>query len=415
MNKTAEIITIGDEIISGHTIDTNSIHIAKKLAEIGLPTKFKSSVGDDIKDMETVFHNALSRTDVIIVTGGLGPTDDDVTKRAIVKVFKRNLVFHEDVLEDLKKRFAARGIKMPSINQNQALLPQGATYLANRTGSAIGIVIEEQGKIFCSLPGVPREMQVMVDEELIPFLKTRIPTRYLKIIKLRTTGIFESALAELIMPHLNIPETVKFAYLPSYGGVDLRIISSATTKEESESAAESIAGTLRKLIGKYIYGENDDTLESVVGQLLRERGEKLAVAESCTAGLLAGKIADVPGSSDYFDRGVVTYSNLSKIELLGVPSKIIENYGAVSAQTAEAMAGGIRDRAGVDYGLSVTGIAGPDGGTNEKPVGTVYIAVASKNGVISKKFQLTNDRQINRMRSVYAALEMLRRTILEIS
>jgi len=411
---TVEIITVGDEIISGHTIDTNSAFIAQKLAEIGLPVLFKTAVGDDIRHMEEVFSLALKRADIVIVTGGLGPTDDDVTKRAIVKVFKRNLVFHEDVLEDLKRRFAERGIEMPSINQNQALLPQGATYLANKTGSAVGIVIEENGKIFASLPGVPREMQVMTTEELIPFLKSRSKRGHLKIIKLRTTGIMESALAEIIKPHIKIPDNIKFAYLPSYGGVDLRIIAESDIKEETDKSAEQLASKLRELVGKYIYGENDDTLEAVVGKLLLDRKRSLATAESCTAGLLSGKITDVPGSSGYYDRGFVTYTNESKTELLGVPEQTIIDYGAVSSQTAEAMAVGVREKARTDYGIAITGIAGPDGGTEEKPVGTVFIAVASEKGVVSKKFLMAKDREINRNRSVYAALEMLRRVILEI-
>jgi nicotinamide-nucleotide amidase len=411
---TVEIVAIGDEIISGHTIDTNSAFIAVKLAEIGLPVEYKTAVGDNIRQMEEVISQALRRTDIVIATGGLGPTDDDVTKRAIVKVFKRNLVFHEDVLEDLKKRFAERGIEMPSINQNQALLPQGATYLANRTGSAIGIVIEENGKIFVSLPGVPREMKVMVTEELIPFLRKSIKQGYLRIIKLRTTGIMESALAEIIKPQIKIPDSVKFAYLPSYGGVDLRMIATGDSKEETDKTVEQLAAHLRELIGEYIFGENDDTLEAVVGKLLKDRKQTLATAESCTAGLLAGKITNVPGSSDYFDRGFVTYTNESKTELLGVSEQTLIDFGAVSSQTAEAMAAGAREKSRTDYGVAITGIAGPSGGTEEKPVGTVFIAVASPKGVVSKKFLMAKDREINRNRSVYAALEMLRRAILEI-
>lgn len=409
-----ELIAIGDEIVTGHTIDTNSAYIAGKLAEIGLSVVYKTSVGDNLKRMEEVIYQALKRVDIVITTGGLGPTDDDITKRVIVKVFKRNLVFHEDVLEDLKKRFEARGVKMPSINQNQALLPQGAIYLPNKTGSAVGIVIVEGGKIFVSLPGVPREMQIMVDEELKPFLESRVKHGSLRVIKLRTTGIIESALAEKIMPHIKTSESIRLAYLPSYGGVDLRIIASGATREAADKGAEKLAAQLRELAGKYIYGEGDDTLEKVIGELLKKRKETLATAESCTAGLLAGKITDVPGSSEYFDRGVVTYSNRSKMELLDVPEETIERFGAVSIQTAEAMAVGIREKADADYGVAITGIAGPEGGTEEKPVGTVFIAVSSAGGVNSKKFLMAKDRQINRSRSVYAALEMLRRTILGI-
>jgi len=410
-----EIITIGDEIISGHTIDTNSAYIARKLAEIGLPVMYRTAVGDDIKKMEEAIFLALKRADIVITTGGLGPTDDDITKRAIVKVFKRNLVFHEDVLEDIKKRFAARGIEMPSINQNQALLPQGAVYLPNRVGSAVGIVIDETGKIFAALPGVPREMQIITDEELIPYIESHTNRQYIRTIKLRTTGIFESALADKIGSQVKPSDSLKLAYLPSYSGVDLRIISTGTDSDEVNRNAEEMASKLRDVVGRYIFGENDDTLEMMIGKLLKERGEKVATAESCTAGLLGARITEVPGSSAYFDRGVITYSNESKTELLGVLEEIIEKYGAVSIETAEAMASGVMKLSGCNYGVAITGIAGPDGGTEEKPVGTVFIAVASEKGVVSKKLQLSRDREMNRNRSVYGALELLRRTILGIN
>ncbi|MEW5924504.1 MAG: competence/damage-inducible protein A, partial [Candidatus Zixiibacteriota bacterium] len=404
----AELISIGDEIITGHTIDTNTPYIARRLAEIGLSVVYRSAVGDDLPRMEEVILQALKRVDVVIATGGLGPTDDDITKKAIVKVFKRNLVFHEDVLDDLKRRFAARGLEMPAINQNQALLPQGAVYLPNRVGSAVGIVIVEGGKIFASLPGVPQEMEVITDEELVPYLQAHLVKQgHLKIHKLRTTGIFESALAEKIAPNIKLPENVRLAYLPSYSGVDLRVIASGGTREMADEAGDKMVAQLRQLAGKYIYGEGEDTLEGVVGKLLTERGETVATAESCTAGMLSGKITEVPGSSKYFMQGVVTYSNQSKIDLLGVPAKTIEKFGAVSSETAEAMASGILSKAGTDYGVAITGIAGPDGGTEEKPVGTVLIAVASKKGVVSKKFLMAPYRQAVRGRSVYAALEML--------
>jgi len=409
-----ELISIGDEIITGHTVDTNSAYIAQKLAEIGLSVVYKTAVGDDLKKMEEVFHQALKRVNLVIATGGLGPTDDDVTKKAIVKVFKRNLIFLEDVLEDIKKRFAARGIEMPSINQNQALLPQGAVFLPNKMGSAVGIVINEEGKIFVALPGVPREMEVMVDQELIPYLESHVKQGYLKVIKLRTTGIIESALAEKISGGVKIPENVHLAYLPTYGGVDLRVYASGNSREMADEAAEKVASQLRQLLGKYIFGENDETLEGVIGRLLKERKETVATAESCTAGLLAGKITDVPGSSDYFGQGVITYSNQSKTEILGVPAKTINKFGAVSSETAEAMALGIKEKAGATYGVAVTGIAGPDGGTLEKPVGLIYIAVAGPGGVLSKKVNLAKDRHVNRVRSIYIAMEMLRRTILGI-
>lgn len=409
-----ELITIGDEIISGHTVDTNSALIARKLLDIGFWVTYKSAVGDDPKRMEEVIYQALKRADIVIATGGLGPTDDDITKRVIVKVFRRNLVFHEEVLEDIKKRYKARGIKMPSINQNQALLPQGAMFLPNRLGSAVGIVIAEGNRIFAALPGVPREAEIMVSEQLIPYLEGNLRKEHIRVIKLRTTGIIESALAEKIKTLPRFPENVHLAYLPWYGGVDLRIMSFGQTKEMAIGPAENFAKQLRQVAGKYIYGENEDTLEGVIGNLLRERHQKMATAESCTAGLLAAKITDIPGSSDYFERGVVAYSNQSKMELLGVTANLFEEFGAVSQEVADAMASGVREKAGVDYGVSITGVAGPGGGTTEKPVGTVFIATSSEAGIRSKKLQLGPDREMNRKRSVFAALELLRRTILGI-
>ncbi len=409
-----ELITIGDEIISGHTVDTNSAMIARKLLDIGFWVTYKSAVGDEPKRMEEVIYQALKRADIVIATGGLGPTDDDITKRVIVKVFRRNLVFHEEVLEDIKKRYQARGIKMPSINQNQALLPQGAMFLPNRLGSAVGIVIAEGNRIFAALPGVPREAEVMVAEQLIPYLEANLRKEHLRVIKLRTTGIIESALAEKIKSLPRLPENVHLAYLPWYGGVDLRIMSFGQTREMATGPAENFAKQLRQIAGKYIYGEDEATLEGVIGNLLRERHQKLATAESCTAGLLAAKITDIPGSSDYFERGVVAYSNQSKMELLGVPSALLEQFGAVSQEVAEAMASGVREKALVDYGVAITGIAGPGGGTAEKPVGTVFIATSSEAGIRSRKLQLGPDREMNRKRSVFAALELLRRTILGI-
>lgn len=409
-----ELITIGDEIISGHTVDTNSALIARKLLDIGFWVTYKSAVGDDPKRMEEVIYQALKRADIVIATGGLGPTDDDITKRVIVKVFRRNLVFHEEVLEDIKKRYEARGIKMPSINQNQALLPQGAMFLPNRLGSAVGIVIAEGNRIFAALPGVPREAEIMVSEQLIPYLEANLRKEHIRVIKLRTTGIIESALAEKVKSLPRLPENLHLAYLPWYGGVDLRIMSFGQTKEMATGPAENFAKQLRQVAGKYIYGENEETLEGVIGNLLRERHQKLATAESCTAGLLAAKITDIPGSSDYFERGVVAYSNQSKMELLGVTANLFEDFGAVSQEVADAMASGVREKAGVDYGVSITGVAGPGGGTTEKPVGTVFIATSSESGIRGRKLQLGPDREMNRKRSVFAALELLRRTILGI-
>ncbi len=408
-----ELISVGDEIISGYTVDTNSVFIARELARIGLNVTFKAAVGDDPKTMEAVFHQALSRSDIIIATGGLGPTDDDITKRVICKVFKRNLVFHEEIVEDLKKRFEERGLNMPAINQNQGLLPQGAEFLPNKYGSAIGIVIKENNKVFVSLPGVPFEMEQMVRDELLPYLQNnfKLDTVYCRV--LNTIGIFESALAEKITPHLKIPDNTKLAYLPSPRGIKLRLIAIDSNAKRAKETVDKVADQIYAIAGDYIFGEGDPRLEEVIGQLLKDSNATLAVAESCTAGLLAKTITDVAGSSGWFDRGIVSYSNRSKTDLLDVPPEIIEEFGAVSAETAEAMALALKEKSEVDYSLSITGVAGPSGGTDAKPVGTVYIGLATPDNVMTKKYNLGNKREINRIRATYTALNLLRKALLE--
>jgi nicotinamide-nucleotide amidase len=409
-----EIVNIGDEIITGHTLNTNASAIAEALISAGIMIRFHSSVGDNADDMEEVFRNALKRSDVVITTGGLGPTDDDITKRAIVKVFKRNLIFHEDILEDIRARYAARGIEMPAINQNQALLPQGATIFPNRTGSAVGICIAEQGKIFISLPGVPQEMVQILRDEVIPYLQQRNRDRALSITKLRTTGKVETQLAETIIGELKLEQGVRLAYLPSYTGVDLRVIAEGSSQEEAAEKAGRLVRYLESKVGRYIFGRDEETLESVVGQLLKDNDKTVAVAESCTGGLLGAQFTAVPGSSAYFLGGILAYANDVKMEQLGVGEEILARHGAVSEECALAMATGCRERFQADYALSVTGIAGPDGGTDEKPVGTVYIGLASAHNSLTTKWRFGGERATIRLRSVYRALEMLRREILDI-
>lgn len=409
-----EILTIGDELLTGHTVDTNSAFIATELTGSGFEIYYKSTTGDSQEMMEDAFRLALSRADIIITTGGLGPTDDDITKKAIVKVFKRNLIFHEEVLEDIKKRYALRGIEMPAINQNQALLPQGAKFFPNPIGSALGLCINENNKIFISLPGVPREMKHILIEEVLPYLNSLRKAQSKKIIKLRTTGIVESKLAEMIMPNLKLEQGVKLAYLPSYSGVDLRIIASAENQNEADEHAYALKRFLQSTVGKYIYGQDDDSLDSVVAQLLLDNDRTISVAESCTGGSLGEAITSVPGSSKYFIGGIISYSNLSKVRQLGVSEEILDRYGAVSEDCAKAMADGCRDKFETDYALSITGIAGPDGGTEQKPVGTTYIGLSSIHGSYAKRFNFGSDRNSNRIRATYAALELLRRDILDI-
>ncbi len=409
-----EIITIGDEIITGHVVDTNAAFISRHLTDLGITVRHRTSVGDTVEAMEEAFRIALRRARVVIVTGGLGPTDDDLTKRAIVKVFKRNLIFHEDILEDLKARFAARGVEMPAINQNQALLPQGAQLFPNKNGSAVGICIAEEGRIFVALPGVPREMEQIMVDEVMPYLRGLYTGQALRIVRLRTTGIFESKLSELLTPGLKIENGVRLAYLPSYRGVDLRILAAAETEEEADQKALKLTRYLESTCGRYIFGRDDDTLETVVGHLLRDNDKTLSLAESCTGGELGQTLTAAPGASDYFLGGVIAYANEAKESKLGVDATILEKHGAVSEECATAMATGARQAFGSDFALSITGIAGPEGGTDDKPVGTIFIGLASAHATYAKKFLFGDEREINRTRSTYAALEMLRREILDI-
>lgn len=409
-----EIVTVGDEVITGHTVDTNSAHISRVLTEVGLTIKYKSSVGDSIELMEEVFRMALKRAHLVIVTGGLGPTDDDLTKRAIVKVFKRNLIFQEDILDEIKERFRRRGLEMPALNQNQALLPQGATFFPNKLGSAVGICIAEEGRVFIALPGVPSEMKQILNDEVVPYLRNIHTTQAISVIKLRTTGIFESALAELIMPGLKLESGVKLAYLPSYSGVDLRIVATAPSGAEADGKAVKLANHLESICGKYIYGRDTDSLEMVVGRLLRDRNATLAVAESCTGGQLGMVMTSTAGSSDYFLGGVLAYANEIKESQLGVSNEILDTHGAVSEECAIAMAQGVRAKFGSSYAVSVTGIAGPGGATESKPVGLVYVGIASEKRSFAKKYSFGVDRDINRTRATYTAIELLRRELLGI-
>jgi nicotinamide-nucleotide amidase len=404
----AEIISIGDELLYGEITDTNSAFIAEKLTGEGIEVVFSTSVGDDVNKIAEVFGSAGSRADVIIATGGLGPTSDDLTKKAIVKAFKRNLVFREEILKEIEKSFEKIGKSMPKVNQNQALIPHGAKPLANLWGVAPGIFIEEGNKLFFALPGVPLEMKWMLENEVLPILRSKKSDGFIIRKTLKTTGIPESVIYEKIEGLIDPKGDVKIAFLPSYLGVDVRLATSLKQKNEAKTKIEELEKKIREILGTYIYGTDDQTLEEVVGKLLSDKGKTIAVAESCTGGLIATKFTNISGSSKYFERGVITYSNRAKIELLGVPKEIIDRYGAVSEQTATLMAEGVRKLAKTDYGLSSTGIAGPTGGTPEKPVGLVYIGFACENGSFAQKFQFGGDRFTNRERAAQAALNMVR-------
>jgi len=404
----AEIISIGDEIMYGHTLDSNSAYISQRLADLGIEVVYQTSVGDEVSRIVEAINQAKQRVNLLITTGGLGPTHDDVTMKGIIKAFKKNLVFHPEILEKIKQRYEKRGIKMPQINQNQALIPQGAKYFDNAVGSAPGILVQEDKVVFIALPGVPREMKYLLDEQVVPYLQSQKIAGKIVHKKIRTTGIVESALYEKVDDLIKQTKEVKIAFLPGYQGVDIRLTATPKAGKAAEGAVGQIEKKILDRVGEFVYTTDSESPEELVGRLLKEKKMKLAVAESCTGGLLASKLTSIPGSSDYFDRGVITYSNQAKTQILGVPEEIINKFGAVSPQVAEAMAKGIVKTSGADLGIAVTGIAGPGGGSEEKPVGLVYIGLGNRTKAWVEKFLFGQDRLIIRERTVYAALNIIR-------
>jgi len=405
----AEIITIGNELLSGATLDTNSAYLAEWLSEFGIIVSRRTTVPDGVEPIAEAIEEAWRRVGFVITTGGLGPTNDDVTKKALARVLGKPLVLHEEILKKVEERFRRRGEEMPLVNQNQALLPSGAKWFANNYGTAPGILIEEGDKWLIALPGVPKEMKGIFEEGVVPYLRESmgVSTAIVRR-RLRTTGIAESALYEKIQRVIPEGEGLHFAFLPSYYGVDLRLEVSGREREESENILYEKLDKIRPLLGDFLYAEGETSMEEVVGQLLLSVKKRLVAAESCTGGLVTKRITDVPGSSDYFERGVVTYANEAKHELLDVPQKLLKTVGAVSPEVAERMAKGVRKLAKVDIGIGVTGIAGPGGGSVEKPVGLTYIALADRKKSWVERFIFSGDREINRIRASQAALNIIR-------
>jgi nicotinamide-nucleotide amidase len=410
----AELITIGDELLFGQTIDTNAAFIGIKLAEAGVDLVYHTTVGDQAEDIIGAIGLAMNRVDFVLITGGLGPTHDDITKKVLCKFFKRQLVFHEDILKSLEKRYSDLGIVMPPINQNQALLPQGAKLIENKIGSALGMIFEERGKMLVSVPGVPAEMEAMVADSIIPMLMQKSDGQIIIHRKIRTIGIMESAIFEKVKDIIDEKSFIKVAFLPSYKGVDIRLTARTDDRTKAENAITELIEKYKNRIGKYIFGYDDDELPAIIGFLLNEKKQTLAVAESCTGGLLGKTITDISGSSAYFKGGVISYANEIKIDLLNVPPIAIEAHGAVSSETAKFMAEGVRERCRADIGVAITGVAGPTGGTPEKPVGLVYIGLASNKDTITKEFRFKSARAATRLRSTYAALDLIRKHLLEI-
>ena len=423
MTDQVEVVTIGDELLLGFTIDTNGAYLARRLAEQGVAVARRVAVGDDIGTIARTVREALERTGIVITTGGLGPTTDDVTRDAIAEVFGRELQVDETHLEWMRERWRKRfGRDLPESNRRQAMIPVGARRLENRHGSAPGILIEDDaGRFVVTLPGVPREMRGMVDDTLIPLLQERGCGRggqCIKSLTLRTTGIAESLLQDQLSEVrdgagviLSEAKDLQFAYLPGVEGVDLRLTVNAPTVAEADARLAQASGAIRDVVGGSIYGENDDDLARVVIEACRQRNVRVAVAESCTGGLLGARLTSIPGSSDVFAGGVIAYANDVKVRDLGVSQQDLDAHGAVSEAVVRQMALGAQQRFGVDLALAITGIAGPDGGTPEKPVGLVWICAAIGARVEPRKIQSWGDRQEVRYRAAQAAMELARRLL----
>ena len=412
----AHIITIGDEILIGQTLNTNAAFIGSRLIDLNININKTSVVGDIEVDILNEFDGCFRLNDLVVVTGGLGPTHDDITLQCVVKFFNTELVLNEDVLQDIKTIFTRRGRQITKVNEDQAFVPKIGKVIRNKLGTAPGIWIEKDNKIFIVMPGVPFEMMEMVNSFIMPNLKEKLgaPEIITKRLILQTTGIPESFLFTRLGNLDELLGDSKMAFLPSQFGVKLRITASANNEESIKNKLSEIEQKIRIKAGRYVYAVGEELLEEVVGRLLKERELTIAVAESCTGGNIASLLTNISGSSDYFERGVVTYSNGSKVELLKVDEDILANHGAVSQEVARQMAQGVRSISGTDLGLSITGILGPTGAIPGKPVGLVYIALCDNKSVYVKKFLFGEDRLLNKQRATQAALDMIRKHILGI-
>jgi nicotinamide-nucleotide amidase len=402
-----EIITVGDEVLMGQIVNTNAAFIAEKLTEAGIPAGWMTTVGDDHQQILHAFRRAKARAKAIIITGGLGPTPDDLTKPCITEFFKDKIEFREHLFEKVKQRFKDHGVEMPPRNRNQAEFPASANEIPNPNGTATGIHYSRGDQEWFVLPGVPFEMKYMMDNYVLPRLQDIGLGMQIGVRIFRTAGIGESTLLAALTKYEEAQQFVDIAFLPRYFSVDVKLTARGADQEEIERKLDTAEKLLLPDLELYLYGREKETLQEAVGRLAKSKGIRIATAESCTGGLIAKMFTDTPGSSDYFERGVVSYSNESKTELLGVPAELIEEHGAVSEEVAGAMAQGLLERSGADVTISVTGIAGPAGGTVEKPVGLVYIGIANRNGVEVRQYRFIHDRKVNRNRSAIAALKLL--------
>jgi nicotinamide-nucleotide amidase len=408
----AEIVTIGRELLDGGRVDTNTSHLGVRLAALGAEVTRATTVPDDPAAIEEVLLRALGDADVVITTGGLGPTSDDRTKHVVARVLGRSLVLDDDTLERIAAHFEELGRPMPEINVSQAMIPEGARAIENTVGTAPGLLMEQDGTLFFVLPGVPAEMKRMVESYVVPFLEGRGLKRLTEERILRTTGVPESSIAEEIEELTRRLARTEIAYTASATGVDVRVICRGDTPAEARRTADNAAERIGEKLGDAVYATGEESIEQVVGYLLEMGKKTVAVAESCTGGRLGWRLTRIPGSSEYFVGGVIAYSDDLKKRLLGVRVKTLRDHGAVSEEAALEMAEGVRGKAQSDYGVAITGIAGPGGGDDEKPVGLIFVAVSWDRGERVERFRFSGGRDTVRERAAQAALDMLRRALL---
>jgi nicotinamide-nucleotide amidase len=409
----AEIIAIGSELLTPNFVDTNSMYLTRQLNEIGISVVMKAITGDDENYLEQALRGSLERTPIIITIGGLGPTEDDVTKKVVARVLRRQLVLDDDILASIEKRFKARGVEMPKNNARQALILSGSEVLENKNGTAPGLWINADRNHVVLLPGPPSELMPMFEETCIPRLRKLAGGMALARRIFRTTGLPESALDARIAPIYQKHKNVQTTLLAKPGQVDVRLTAAARTEAEADRTVQDLADGIEKELQEFIFAKTEQSLEEIVGMHLVDKKATIAVAESCTGGMLAERLTGVDGSSRYFLSGIITYSNQSKIDLAGIPPLLLEMQGAVSEEVARGLAESIREKIGTTIGVGITGIAGPSGGSPEKPVGTVHIAVAGPGGISHQRYVFPGSRDRIRWQATQAALNMTRRVLLE--
>jgi nicotinamide-nucleotide amidase len=406
---TAELLTIGDEILYGQIIDTNTQWLGLELTNIGIKIIRKTSVGDIEEEILTAFAEAEKRADIVLITGGLGPTSDDLTKPCLGKFFNCELKIHEEALQEVTEFFKSRGRELTEVNRQQASLPICCNKITNKMGTAPGMWFQRNNKVFISMPGVPHEMKRMMTDIIIPRLQKTFTTPIIHHTVIHTAGIGESFLAEKISSwEQSLPKHFGLAYLPSLGEVKLRLTAMGDNKNELVTQAEALIEKLKLIAGDYIFGFGETSLEAVVGTMLSKKKLTLAIAESCTGGYLSHLITSIPGSSDYFRGSIIPYAYEIKMRELGVSTQTLEKHGAVSEPTIIEMATLVRKKFNTDIGVATSGIAGPGGETPEKPVGTVWIAYSDKHKTITRKLQLSKDRMINIRLASVNALNLIR-------